>query len=555
MKAVEDISESLNTLSNVISTSFSFAKASPLKARQSLMDCAGYLQSKTFKSTSFVIRFWLVLLDLLKNEHVEALVLTILSMLQQLITLLKTKEVQAIIAHSLKLAASEPVAKLIVGITKCTKSLFFILKTPEIAKFQQQIWDLLEDEKLRAEDAMDKQPGMSTSATTAMDTIAEGYGHENEDEYTEDEDFPHDGSGDEMNSTRTNSHENLCVDDEKETASPKTSAKTTTSSLYSPYRAWNSIASMTSIFYDKESDDTDGDEDNTPGNDENNEIEDQFLSPSPLSAFHVSSSDKDEKTADNLKIPPQGHHRRSQSMKPPTSSTRPHRRSRRKLSFDHIADSAADRHRASVERVPYSSAIHPQRQDVVYSDRHSNLESMDNVSDVHDVHQRKGSHSESKRVCIDDWVLLIQHIDDLEDGGDISINEGDDLRKLAMEQKMSLLIIYRCYHQKRTRFIRYARNILRDHIQTKSQPSRSEHCGSASPSNLSCAESVTTVSAMKLPQSMMDEVAISAVSGSSVSEKSSCNPNSGTSVDSVISTMDLKTQSNDTVSVQVEWLT
>ena len=109
-----------------------------MKAKKSLMSCAEYLQSKTFKSTAFVIRFWLVLIDLLKNENVEILVLTLLSMLQNLISLLKSKEVQIIITQSLKLTASEPVTKLMMGITKCVKSLFYIIKTPEIAKFQKQ---------------------------------------------------------------------------------------------------------------------------------------------------------------------------------------------------------------------------------------------------------------------------------------------------------------------------------------------------------------------------------------------------------------------------------
>ena len=89
----------------------------------------------------------MVLIDLLKNENVEILILTLLSMLQNAISLLKSKEVQTIITSTLKLAGSEPVTKIMLGVTKCVKSLFYIIKTPEIAKFQKQIWELIEDEE------------------------------------------------------------------------------------------------------------------------------------------------------------------------------------------------------------------------------------------------------------------------------------------------------------------------------------------------------------------------------------------------------------------------
>merc|ERR1711971_340794 len=57
---------------------------------------------------------------------------------------------------------------------------------------------------------------------------------------------------------------------------------------------------------------------------------------------------------------------------------------------------------------------------------------------------------------------LIHFLDDLEDDGDLSIDEGDKLRRLAMQQKMSLLIVFKCYNRKQLRFLRYAREILSD---------------------------------------------------------------------------------------------
>eukprot|EP00486_Rosalina_sp_Unknown_P006214 CAMPEP_0201574120 /NCGR_PEP_ID=MMETSP0190_2-20130828/18387_1 /ASSEMBLY_ACC=CAM_ASM_000263 /TAXON_ID=37353 /ORGANISM="Rosalina sp." /LENGTH=152 /DNA_ID=CAMNT_0048001911 /DNA_START=101 /DNA_END=559 /DNA_ORIENTATION=- len=77
------------------------------------------------------------------------------------------------------------------------------------------------------------------------------------------------------------------------------------------------------------------------------------------------------------------------------------------------------------------------------------------------------SPTSSGSVTINDWVSLIHYIDELEDNGDISINEGDEMRKLAMEERMALLIIFKCYHNKQSRFIRYARNILNDEKQAK----------------------------------------------------------------------------------------
>ena len=73
----------------------------------------------------------------------------------------------------------------------------------------------------------------------------------------------------------------------------------------------------------------------------------------------------------------------------------------------------------------------------------------------------------SGSVGINDWVSLIHYIDELEDNGDISINEGDEMRKLAMEERMALLIIFKCYENKKPRFIRYGRNILNDEKEAK----------------------------------------------------------------------------------------
>merc|ERR1712129_358140 len=63
---------------------------------------------------------------------------------------------------------------------------------------------------------------------------------------------------------------------------------------------------------------------------------------------------------------------------------------------------------------------------------------------------------------VDDWVDLVLFIDLLEDNADISICEGEELRQLAMNQMEKLLIVYKCYHRKQSRFVRYARGILKN---------------------------------------------------------------------------------------------
>jgi len=470
MKAVEDMSESLNSLSQVISTSFSFAKSSPMKARQSLMSCAEYLQSKTFKSTSFVIRFWLVLIDLLKNEHVENLVLTVLSMLQQLISLLKSPEVQSIITQSLKLAASEPVTKLVGLLGTCAKSLFFILKTPEIAKFQEQIWELIEDETKREKEAqsdhstMTKQPGMSS-----MDTIQEGYGYDDHFGSDSDDSDDSDGGGDGMgfmdsidSTSFTQRDPEQCrkeEDEEKEIDPPSTSSKANAtasiSAYYSPSRAWNSITSMTSIFggYDKESDDSHDDEvkaeckSTAMGPSDRHDDEQRSKTPPPPRSMENEPVDAVRRVQSGHEMPDKhqtkrsSRHRRSQSVLVSTSK----RRSRRKMTSRS------------------TGSLHAEyRVDRGF------------VSNVQEHSAPNVGRPESKSVGIEDWVLLIRHIDDLEDGGDISINEGDELRKLAMEQTMALLIIYKCYQQKKSRFIRYSRTILREDAESKQGPQQSQ---------------------------------------------------------------------------------
>merc|ERR1719410_3326861 len=83
-------------------------------------------------------------------------------MIQSLISLLKSKEVQIIITHALKLAASPDVTKLVSGITKCTKSIFYIIKTPEIQQFQTQILQLIEDENQKQNETEHKNQATDT---------------------------------------------------------------------------------------------------------------------------------------------------------------------------------------------------------------------------------------------------------------------------------------------------------------------------------------------------------------------------------------------------------
>eukprot|EP01083_Nonionella_stella_P021139 58618_1 len=371
MKSVEDISESLNSLSQVISMSFMFAKSSPMKAKQSLTNCASYLQSKTFKSTSFVIRFWLVLIDLLKNEHVEILVLSILSIIKQIIDLLKMKEVQIIITNALKVTASEPIATLMILITKCIKSLFFIIKTPEIAKFQTQIWDLIEDE-------------LNTAKQQQTRSSNDGYLSDNDDitEYNE-----------ESKQNMDDIHND--------------NASVTTNTSYLPSRAWYGITSMFGGGYNQGS----GEEDNA--------------------SSHSVESEPNKQTESQYVHTPTAH---SITSFDPVQSVQT--RSRRTQSDGNIRT-------CSDERMARQH------------NRNIQCEYKDNVN-------RSGS------VTVNDWVYLILFIDDLEDGGELQIHEGDELRKLALDQHQSLLIVYKCYAlEKPSRFLRYARDILKQQKQLK----------------------------------------------------------------------------------------
>lgn len=389
MKAVEDISESLNSLSQVISMSFSFAKSSPMKAKHSLARCAEYLQSKTFASTSFLLRFWMVLIDLLKSEHVEALVLTVLQMLQSLIALLKTKEVQRIVTDLLKLAASEPVGKLVVGVTKCAKSLFYILKTDEIAQFQEQIWALIEDETAAQmnRDTQTKQPGMA-----------------------DDVDVDDENEGD-------NPTMDMRQKQHTQGASAAKTAGAQSQSYYSQMKAWSGISSMFGAY---------------PAGNEEDEDEEESKEDAPA-----------PRPAQRERV------QRSQSMS--TMSHMP------------ITSNASARTSVSANRARTASRMHHRAQS----------EHIDGLRPVPMSVPRRASvasppsaesqtRSRSSSVCIDDWCCLIHFLDDLEDDGDLSIDEGDKLRRLAMEQKMSLLIVFKCYRLKQSRFLRYAREIMRD---------------------------------------------------------------------------------------------
>eukprot|EP01084_Bolivina_argentea_P066458 121136_1 len=168
----------------------------------------------------FSIFFFLVLIDLLKNEHVEILILTVLSMLTQLINLLKSKEVQIIITQSLKLAASKPVTNLIHCITKCVKSLFFIIKTDEITKFQKQIWELIEDEEFKNAE----KPNIP--ATETDNIIQEGYDNQHNTDIIYEENKIDDNNNDNNNDIENKTD----IDDN--------------GSYYSPVRAWDGLTSM-----------------------------------------------------------------------------------------------------------------------------------------------------------------------------------------------------------------------------------------------------------------------------------------------------------------------
>merc|ERR1719410_1677930 len=144
-------------------------------------------------------------------------------MIQSLISLLKSKEVQIIITHALKLAASPDVTKLVKGITKCTKSIFYIIKTPEIQEFQTQILQLIEDENQKQNE------------NQATNTKIPGEGHHSEDENDEEQESKNDNT-------------------ETPHTPKKTASKTTNSGYsYSPYKAWNGLTSMFGG-YDEESD-------------------------------------------------------------------------------------------------------------------------------------------------------------------------------------------------------------------------------------------------------------------------------------------------------------
>jgi len=188
---------------------------------------------------------------------------------------------------------------------------------------------------------------------------------------------------------------------------------------------------------------------------------------------------------------------RSQSMTEATLLQRP-RRSRRKLAFDRKVNASTP-----VSRECTPNKMHREKRDhtvdTVHSECRINHGFMGNVNAI------SVDRTESKTVSIDDWVLLIQHIDDLEDGGDISINEGDELRKLAMEQKMSLLIIYKCYQLKRARFIRYARNILREQDDTKLKHKVQPQIMQSNANNMPISESLNTV---KSPAQNVEEMLI-----------------------------------------------
>merc|ERR1711933_327062 len=95
--------------------------------------------------------------------------------------------------------------------TKCIKSIFYIIKTPEIAKFQEQIWELIEDEtnkekadkNHKSDKTKTKQP-ITTQIIPGTDAIQEGHYDEYSDQYPEETKNDIDDNDDDNISTTTN---------------------------------------------------------------------------------------------------------------------------------------------------------------------------------------------------------------------------------------------------------------------------------------------------------------------------------------------------------------
>ena len=309
-------------------------------------------------------------------------------MIQSLISLLKSKEVQIIITQGLKLAASPNVAKLMQGVTKCAKSIFYIIKTPEITRFQTEIMELIEDEnKKQKEEATDTRiPG--------MDPIEEGYSNEDVQQQQQQQECK------EQN------------DDHDTPKSPENTATTATESgYYSPYKAWTGL---TSIFggYDQESD----------ASDENNVNEEEEQKEAvPVGGVNLNRGQRSQSVA--------AINANSNQLEP---------QSRRTLSFD--------------QSMPQSQGVESSFNPNASRRNSVSLNGFNNFNCVQSAERSGG---------VDDWVDLVLYIDELEDNADISIAEGEELRQLALKQMEKLLIVYKCYYRKQSRFMRYARGILK----------------------------------------------------------------------------------------------